>query len=170
MGSVFCGLEEERGGPAPEPKIWRSKSLVRPWTKPPGRPGPPPPSRRPRQVPPLPQPGAHSPARPTTRPVSPRPSQRGVPLPSPLTFRAAPPLPPDPASGHSSHTPPQVPHSLSLTHTQRDHGSGAAHILCVTRVLRALRARARAPPDLARGPQAGGGRRTPGRAPAPPGK
>lgn len=58
--------------------------------------------------------------------------------------QAAPPHPPDPASGHSSHTQPQVPHSLSLTHTQCDHGSRAAHILCVTRVLRTPRTRARA--------------------------
>lgn len=168
MGSFFCGLEEERGGPAPEPKIWRSKSLIRPWTKPPGRPGPPPPSRRPRQVPPLPQPGAHSPARPATRPVSSSPSQRAVPLPSPLTFPGGSAAPPDPASGHSSPTPSQVPHSLSLTHSATTaperptyYASLACYVPC---------ARARASPDLARGLPAGGGRRTPGPAPAPPGK
>lgn len=165
-GSFFCGLGD-RGGPAPEPRIWRRKSPVRPRTQPPHRPGPPPPRRRPRQVPPLPQSGAHSPARPHAL------SSLGLPREPSVSFphspsRAAPPLPPDPASGHSSHTPPQVPHSLSLTHTQRDHRCRAAHILCVTRVLRAPRASARAPRLGARLGAVGGRRNR--RAPGPPGK
>lgn len=93
-GSFFCGLEEERGGPAPEPRIRRRKSPVRPPAQPPQQPGPPPPRPRPRQVPPLPQPGAHSPARSATRLISSRPSQRPISFPSPLTFpggSAAPP-------------------------------------------------------------------------------
>lgn len=86
--------------------------------------------------------------------------------------RAAPPLPPDPASGHSSHTPLQDPHSVSLTHsatTAPGRPTYYASLACYV-------PRARARPDLARGSLAGGGRRTParaeeyGRAPEPPGR
>lgn len=135
--------------------------------------GPPPPRRRrPGQVLPLPQPGAHSPAA-RPRALSPRalrrdPSSSFSHSPS----RAAPPLPPDPASGHSSHTPLQDPHSVSLTHsatTAPGRPTYYASLACYV-------PRARARPDLARGSLAGGGRRTParaeeyGRAPEPPGR
>lgn len=118
-GSFFCGLGEERGGPAPEPRIWRRKSPVRPRTQPPRRPGPPPPRRRPRQVPPLPQPGAHSPSRPATRPVSSRPSQRAVSLLSPThlpgRLRRSPLTPP--AATVHTHRLRSRTHSPSLTHS-----------------------------------------------------
>lgn len=158
LRSLSRGRGGERGGPAPEPRTRRRKSPVRPGAQPPRRPGPPPSRRRPRQVPPLPQPGAHSPARRATRPISSRFSQGPVSLPNPLTFpggSAAPPRPGQrPQFTHTASGP-----ALSLTHTQRDPGSGAAHILCVTGALRASCARARLPTwREARWREAGGAR------------
>lgn len=56
--------------------------------------------------------------------------------------RAAPPLLPRPLQRpRFSHTASGPALTLPHSHTQRDHGSWAAHILCVTRMLRTVRAR-----------------------------
>lgn len=142
--SRFRGRGGERGGPAPEPRTWRRKSPVRPGAQPPRRPGPPPSRRRPRQVPPLPQPGAHSPARRATRPISSCFSQRPVLLPNPLTFpggSAAPPRPGQrPQFTHTASGP-----ALSLTHTARPRLRSGPHIMRHWRATCFVRARARLP-------------------------
>lgn len=145
LRSCFCGLEEEPGGG----KVLSGRGPSLPGG--PARPLPadgqagaaPPPGRRPL-----------SPARP--RALSPRipPGDRRFPTHLPGRLRRSPLPRQRPQFTHTASGP-----ALTLPHTQRDHGSEGAHILCVTLVLRAPRARARARRlELARGSRAGGGK------------
>lgn len=91
-------------------------------------------------MPPLPQRGAHSPAQPAARSVSSCPARRaGAFLPPAYLRGRLGRFSPDPSSSHSSHTPPLVPHSLSLTHTHSAttaperptyYASLACYVLC----------------------------------------
>lgn len=115
----FTGQEEGAGGPAPGP----GPGLGRRASSGPG------PSRLGGLAQPLaarsrsrcrpsPQRGAHSPAQRAARSLSSCPCQRAGPFLTPLTFASGSAAsPPDPSSGHGSHTLPLVPHSLSLTHS-----------------------------------------------------
>lgn len=114
--------------------------------------GPPPPRRRPKQVPPLPQPGAHSAARPTTRPASSRPFRRVTSLHFPLTVRGgsatAHPRPRQwPQFTHTASGPALTLHSH--THTARPRLHSGPHIMRHSRATCTARAGARA--YLARG-------------------
>lgn len=123
-------------------------------------------------VPPAPSPpaaeaGAAPP--PARRPLS-RPAGRALALLAPLPESRLLPQPaylrgrlrrfsPDPSSGHSSHTPPLVPHSLSLTHTHSATTAPERPTYYASLVCYVLCARARARKLGARLAKEGGGER-----------
>lgn len=143
--------------PPPSPEPEGGKVLSGPGPSLPGGPARPLPAGGPGRCRPSPSPAPTLPSA-GPRAPSPRASPRDLSSsPTHSPSRAAPPLPPDPASGHSSHTPPQVPHSPSHTHSATQAQERPTYYASLARYV--LRARARAPPDLARGSLEGGGRR-----------
>lgn len=100
-------------------------------TQPPGWSRPLPHSPQPKQVPPLPQRGAHSPAQPAARSVSSWPCQKAGSFLTSLTFAggsaASPPTPP--AATVLTHRLWSRTHSPSLTHTARPRLLSGPHIM-----------------------------------------
>lgn len=109
--------------------------------------GPPPPRRRPKQVPPLPQPGAHSAARPTTRPASSRPFRRVASLHFPLTVRGgsatAPPPTPPVATVHTHSLRSRTHSSLTYTHSATTAPQRPTYYASLARYVHRARGRAR---------------------------
>lgn len=131
--------------PRPRARDQEEESPVRPQAQPPGWSRPPPRRRRqPKQVPPLPQRGAHSPAQPAARSLSSRSPQRVGSFLSPLTFAggsAASPRTPPAATVHT-HRLWSRTHSPSLTHTARPRLLSGPHIMRHSHVTCSARARA----------------------------
>lgn len=158
-GASFADRGENVEAPPPSPEPGGGKVLSGPGPCLPGGPARPLPAGGPGRCRPSPSP---APTLPPAGPRAPSPrASRRDPSPSPThsPSRAAPPLPSDPASGHSSHTPPQVPHSPSHTHSATKAQERPTYYASLARYV--LGARARAPPRLgarlAKGGRRGGG-------------